>query len=131
MIDLHVHLDGSVRPQTMIELAREQDVVLPAHDVGKLGEYLTRPVDTHNFSEYFARFEAAHSVLQTRRSIRRSMSELVRDMDRQGVLYAEIRLSPQAHTMRGMTQSQVVDAALEGIRMGMEYSKEIKANLVL
>ena len=81
MIDLHVHLDGSVRPQTIIELAREQDLPLPAYNVKRLNDFLTQPVETGNFSEYVSRFDLALTVLQTRRSIRRSVSELVRDMD--------------------------------------------------
>lgn len=131
MIDLHVHLDGSVRPQTMIELAREQDLPLPAYDVRKLSDFLHRQISTENFNEYFTRFDMAVALLQNRRSIRRAVSELVRDMDKQGVLYAEIRLTPSAHTLYGLTQNQVVEAALEGLRQGIEYSQHIKANLIL
>ena len=131
MIDLHVHLDGSVRPQTIIELAREQDLPLPAYNVKRLNDFLTQPVETGNFSEYVSRFDLALTVLQTRRSIRRSVSELVRDMDKQGVLYAEIRLAPQAHTLHGLSQNQVVEAAIEGLKQGMEFSQHIKANLIL
>ena len=81
--------------------------------------------------EYVSRFDLALTVLQTRRSIRRSVSELVRDMDKQGVLYAEIRLAPQAHTLHGLSQNQVVEAASEGLKQGMEFSQHIKANLIL
>lgn len=131
MIDLHVHLDGSVRPQTIIELAREQDLPLPAYNVKRLNDFLTQPVETGNFGEYVSRFELALTVLQNRRSIRRAVSELVRDMDKQGVLYAEIRLAPQAHTLHGLSQNQVVEAAIEGLKQGMEFSQHIKANLIL
>lgn len=131
MIDLHVHLDGSIRPQTLVELAREQDAHLPTYDINKIKDYLVVSADCTNFEDYLKRFDLSLAVLQSRKPIRRVVSELVRDLDRQGVLYAEIRLMPQSHIMRGLTQTQVVEAALEGLKLGMEYSRHIKANLIL
>ena len=66
MIDLHVHLDGSVRPQTIIELAREQDLPLPAYNVKRLNDFLTQPVETGNFSEYVSRFD---EILERKKGI--------------------------------------------------------------
>lgn len=130
MIDLHVHLDGSIRPQTIIELAREQDAWLPTYDVNKIKNYLVVTPDAEDRSSFFRRHDLSQAVLQGRRAIRRVVSELVIDLGRQGVMYAEIRMSPQAHVLRGLTQSQVVEAALEGLERGMEVSRA-KANLVL
>lgn len=130
MIDLHVHLDGSIRPQTIIELAREQDAWLPTYDVNKIKNYLVVTPDAKDRSSFFRRHDLSQAVLQGRRAIRRVVSELVIDLGRQGVMYAEIRMSPQAHVLRGLTQSQVVEAALEGLEQGMEVSRA-KANLVL
>lgn len=131
MIDLHVHLDGSIRPQTLVELAREQDALLPTYDINKLKDYLVVTADCNNLEDYMKRFDLSLAVLQTKKAIRRVVSELVRDLDRQGIIYTEIRLMPQSHIMRGLTQSQVVEAALEGLRHGIEFSRDIKANLIL
>ena len=131
MIDLHVHLDGSIRPQTLVELAREQDAHLPTYDINRIKDYLVVSADCNNIDDYLKRFDLSLAVLQSRKPIRRVVSELVRDLDHQGVIYAEIRLMPQSHILRGMTQKQVVEAALEGLKQGMEYSRHIKANLVL
>ena len=131
MIELHIHLEGSVRPQTLLELAREQDTYLPTWDVTELKEYLRVPNRCTDLSEYLKRFDLAFSVLQERKAIRRVTYELVRDLDNKGVLYAEIRMTPQFHTLRGLTQSQVVEAAIEGLNRGMEDSRRIRANLVL
>lgn len=131
MIDLHVHLDGSIRPQTLIELAREQDAWLPTYDVNKIKNFLVVTPDRKDRASFFRRHDLSQAVLQGRRAIRRVVGELVMDMGRQGVLYAEIRMAPQAHVLRGLTQNQVVEAALEGLYKGMELSRDIKANLVL
>ena len=131
MIDLHVHMDGSIRPQTLIELAREQDAYLPTYDVNKIKKYLVVTPDAKDRSSFFRRHDLSQAVLQGRKAIRRVVSELVIDMERQGVLYAEIRMTPQAHTLRGLTQNQVVEAALEGLNKGMELCRSIRANLVL
>lgn len=131
MIDLHVHMDGSIRPQTLIELAREQDAYLPVYDVNKIKSYLVVTPDAKDRSSFFRRHDLTQAVLQGRRAIRRVVSELVMDMERQGVLYAEIRMTPQAHTLRGLTQNQVVEAALEGLNKGMELCRSIRANLIL
>ena len=91
MIDLHVHLDGSIRPQTIIELAREQDAWLPTYDVNKIKNYLVVTPDAKDRSSFFRRHDLSQAVLQGRRAIRRVVSELVIDLGRQGVMYAEIR----------------------------------------
>ena len=131
MIELHIHLEGSVRPQTLLELAREQGAYIPTYDVEALERYLRVPNCCTDLSEYLKRFDLAFTVLQEKKAIRRAVYELVRDLDAQGVLYAEIRMTPQYHTLRGLSQAQVVEAAIAGIRRGVEDSQRIRANLVL
>ncbi len=131
MIELHIHLEGSVRPQTLLELAREQGAYMPTYDVKALERYLRVPNCCTDLSEYLKRFDLAFTVLQEKKAIRRAVYELVRDLDAQGVLYAEIRMTPQYHTLRGLSQAQVVEAAIAGIRRGVEDSQRIRANLVL
>ncbi len=131
MIELHIHLEGSVRPQTLLELAREQGAYLPTYNVRELERYLRVPNCCTDLSEYLKRFDLAFTVLQEKKAIRRAAYELVRDLDDQGVLYAEIRMTPQYHTLRGLRQSQVVEAALAGIQKGVADSRRIRANLIL
>lgn len=131
MIELHIHLEGSVRPQTLLDLAREQGAYMPTYDVKALESYLRVPNCCTDLSEYLKRFDLAFTVLQEKKAIRRVVYELVRDLDAQGVLYAEIRMTPQYHTLRGLSQSQVVEAAIAGIRRGIEDSSRIRANLIL
>ena len=113
-----------------MKLAREQDAYLPTYDVNKIKKYLVVTPDAKDRSSFFRRHDLSQAVLQGRKAIRRVVSELVIDMERQGVLYAEIRMTPQAHTLRGLTQNQVVEAALEGLNKGMELCRSIRANLV-
>lgn len=131
MIELHIHLEGSVRPRTILELAKEQKVHLPTYDADELADYLRLPNSCNDSSEYLKRFDLAFSVLQDKKAIRRVACELVKDLDAQGILYAEIRMTPQFHTMKGLSQTQVVEAALAGVKKGMEESEAITANLIL
>lgn len=131
MIELHIHLEGSIRPQTLLELALEQGAYLPTYDVKALEHYMRVPNQCEDLSEYLKRFDLAFTVLQEKKAIRRAMYELVTDLDRQGILYAEIRMTPQYHTLRGLSQSQVVEAALSGMRRAVEEGRRIRANLIL
>lgn len=131
MIELHIHLEGSVRAQTLLELAKEQGVHMPASDAESLKHYLRVPNRCTDLTEYLKRFDLAFTVLQEKRAIRRVVYELVRDLDAQGVFYAEIRMTPQYHTLKGLSQEQVVEAALEGMKRGMRDSRQMRANLIL
>lgn len=131
MIELHIHLEGSVRPRTLLELAKEQGAYMPTYDEKALERYLRVPNCCTDLAEYLKRFDLAFTVLQEKKAIRRAVYELVKDLDAQGVLYAEIRMIPQYHTLRGLSQSQVVEAAIAGINRGVEDSRRIRANLIL
>ena len=113
--ELHVHLDGSLRPATLLELAAEQKVALPTTDVGALGRYL-HVSDARNLMDYLARFEITLSVLQTPEALERVAYELVEDGAADGVRYMEIRFSPILCTKRGMPLTEAVEAPLRGMR---------------
>ena len=113
--DLHCHLDGSLRIETMIELAREYGVQLPADDA----EGLTRALrlgDTHeDLTSYLAAFEQTCRVLQTRDALRRVAFEVAEDAAGENVAYLEVRYSPILHTEQGLRLDQVVQAVLDGL----------------
>jgi len=116
MIDLHLHFDGSLLPKTVIELAKEQGIKLPTYELDEIKPYLVVPEDCRNLEEYLACFDLPLMVLQTKEGIRKAMYTLVCSLKEQGMLYVEIRFAPQLHTQKGLTQEEVVAAAVKGMQ---------------
>jgi adenosine deaminase len=92
--ELHVHLDGSIRPETMIDLARERSRPLPAWEPAAL-ERLMVASDTRSLAEYLARFDAILSVLQDEEGLDRVAYELAEDCASENVRYLEVRFCPR------------------------------------
>ena len=113
--DLHVHLDGSLRPATLLELARERDVPLPADDADALAAYM-HVTGARDLVDYLDRFRITLSVMQDEDAIRRIAYELGEDAAAENVRYMEARYSPALNTERGLSLEQVVDASLAGFR---------------
>ena len=130
MIDLHLHFDGSLLPRTVLELAREQGITLPAGEPDELKLFLAAPEDCKSLNEYLEKFDLPLLVLQTKEAIRKGMYTLVSSLKEQGMLYAEIRFAPQLHTRKGLSQEQVVKAAVLGMQEAMAGSF-FKAKLIL
>lgn len=119
--ELHCHLDGSLRPQTMLELARDQRVVMPEDDAEALGDYM-RVDDARNLEEYLARFGHTLSVMQTEEAMERIAYELAEDCAREGIRYLEARYAPVLNVERGLSLAQAVEAPLRGLaRAEREY----------
>lgn len=113
-VELHCHLDGSMRPETMLELAREQNVTLPRSTPDALRAYM-RADNVTNLEDYLARFDATISVLQTADALERAAYELVQDVHADGVRYIEVRNAPRLNTRRGLTDDEVMDATMRGL----------------
>ena len=131
LIELHLHLDGSLRPETVWELAKEQNIKLPANTVDEVRDQMQVPEDCRTLEEYLTRFDLPLLVLQTREALERAAFELTEDLAKEGVTYAEIRFAPQLSIKGGMTQEQAVEAAIEGVKRGMEQYPSIHVGLIL
>ena len=112
--DLHVHLDGSLRPETMIELAREYGVELPENEPAALRDYM-HVQDARNLVDYLARFDVTLSVMQTPESLERVAYELAEDAASEKVRYMEVRYCPALHTRNGLDLGETVEAPLRGL----------------
>ena len=113
--ELHVHLDGSLRATTLLELAGDSGIELPRGDAEALREYM-HVNDARSLVEYLERFEVTLSVMQTSASLERIAFELAEDLAAENVRYAEIRYSPILHTREGLPLTESVDAPLRGLR---------------
>jgi len=110
--DLHVHLDGSMRLSTLLELAQEQNVELPGADEAGLRAAMRLGENTGSLVRYLEAFDITLRVLQTRDAIYRAMLELCADAAAENVRYMEVRYSPMLHTRGGLRLTQIVEAVL-------------------
>lgn len=117
--ELHVHLDGSLRPETMLELAAEYGKPMPASDPAALADYM-HVQDARNLVDYLARFETTLSVMQTADALERIAYELAEDLAKENVRYAEIRYSPILNIREGLPLTETVDAPLRGLKRAEE-----------
>ncbi len=121
---LHDHLDGGLRPQTIIDIAQEIGYdALPTTDASKLGKWFGDACDSGSLVRYLETFEHTIAVMQRREDIVRVARECALDLARDGVVYAEVRGAPELFTRNGLTMSQVVEATLEGYRLGEEEAR--------
>jgi adenosine deaminase len=115
---LHDHLDGGVRPATVIDLAAETGHELPTTDPEELGAWFRTAAYSGSLERYIDTFVHTAGVMQTAEGLRRVAREAVLDLAADGVVYAESRFAPELHTERGLSLEQVVDAVLEGFDEG-------------
>ncbi len=117
-VSLHDHLDGGLRPQTVLELADEIDLDLPADDAKSLEAWFSDHIDGGSLEDYLEKFSVTVGVMQTREGLVRTAKEFVEDLAADGVVYGEVRWAPEQHLTRGLSLDDVVDAVQEGIEAG-------------
>jgi adenosine deaminase len=116
---LHDHLDGGLRPATVIDLAREVGYHgLPTTDVGELARWFTAGAARGNLELYLEGFAHTVAVMQTRDALERVAAECAEDLAADGIVYAEVRFAPELHLAGGLSPAEVVEAVLEGFRRG-------------
>ncbi|MEG1392230.1 MAG: adenosine deaminase [Aurantimicrobium sp.] len=119
-ISLHDHLDGSLRPATIIELAEAEGIELPVLDAEGLGQWFADQSNSGSLVEYLKTFDLTCAVMQTREGLTRVARESVIDLANDGVIYGELRWAPEQHLTKGLTLDQVVEYVQEGIEQGIE-----------
>ncbi|HEU4567609.1 MAG TPA: adenosine deaminase [Marmoricola sp.] len=116
---LHDHLDGGLRPQTVVELADAVGHELPAGDSATLGTWFRESADSGSLERYLETFDHTVGVMQTAKALTRVAREAVEDLAADGVVYAEIRYAPEQHLRQGLTLDEVVAAVRDGFEEGM------------
>ncbi len=119
-VSLHDHLDGGLRPVTIIELGDGIGLDLPADDAVTLGQWFAERSNSGSLVEYLKTFDLTTAVMQTREGLVRVAREFVQDLGADGVVYGEIRWAPEQHLTRGLTLDEAVEAVQEGIEEGID-----------
>ncbi|MEI7893096.1 MAG: adenosine deaminase [Myxococcales bacterium] len=128
--DLHVHLDGSLRIGTILDLAEQQGIELPARDPDGLRAAMHIGESCGSLVDYLKAFDVTLSVMQTEEALRRSAYELGEDAARESVRYMEVRYSPMLHTRRGLKLTSVVEAVLDGLKAAHD-GYGIESNVII
>ncbi len=129
-IDLHLHIDGSARPETVYELARKYRIEPECRrTLEEIRQSMTIPAG--KFDPDFLTFQPPLRVMQTAECLTRITRELIERLEADGLIYAELRFAPQYHLEGGMTQEEAVLAAIAGLQQGLASCKTLKAGLIL
>jgi adenosine deaminase len=128
--DLHVHLDGSLRLNTLLDLAKKQKITLPSSNQDNLTKLVKSGKHCHNLVEYLQGFDITLSVMQEPQALYRIAYELAEDAAEENVWYMEVRFSPILHIQRGLKLTTIVDAVLEGLQEA-ERKFNIKTGIII
>lgn len=127
MIDLHLHLDGSLSKDDFIYLAKKDGIDLTIDFPNNI--YVER--DCKSLEQYLTRFDLPCSLMQSRENISYVVESLVNRLYNMGYIYAEIRFAPLLHTLKGLDEIQVINAAIAGLKKGLAGKTNFDANLIL
>ncbi|MDN3309973.1 adenosine deaminase [Microbacterium oryzae] len=123
-VSLHDHLDGGLRPATIIELAEGTEIGLPASEPEPLGIWFAEQADSGSLVEYLKTFEITVGVMQTREALTRVAREYVEDLAADGVVYGEVRWAPEQHLDGGLSLEEAVEAVQAGIEQGEDAAED-------
>jgi adenosine deaminase len=128
--DLHLHLDGSLRIDTILQLAEKNRVKLPAREWESLREYICCDEKCESLEEYLQGFTVTCSVMQTKEALHRVALELVEDVAAENVRYMEVRYSPILHVEQGLSFEEVNEAVIAGLKEG-EAKFKVKSGVII
>ncbi|KRE77319.1 adenosine deaminase [Arthrobacter sp. Soil763] len=123
-VSLHDHLDGGLRPATIIELAEKVGHTLPSTDPVALGEWFRESADSGSLVRYLETFDHTIAVMQTKEGLFRVAKEFVEDLADDGVVYGEVRWAPEQHLQQGLSLDEVVEAVQAGLEAGVDAVSE-------
>ena len=129
IVDLHLHLDGSLSAKAIIEVAKKENIVLPSFDEEELNKFLRVPENCESLNEYLERFALPNLVLQTEQGLEICTLDLLKRLSEGGLKYVEIRMAPQLSTDKGLTQEKVVEILLKTMKKAENFG--IFSNLIL
>lgn len=127
MIDLHLHLDGSLSKEDFLYLAKKENIDLPSD----FPSCIYVPDDCPSLEDYLKRFELPLSFLQSKENLEYAIKSLVDRLYNLGYIYVEIRFAPQLHLQKGLTQEEVVATVIDGLKKALENKVDFNANLIL
>lgn len=128
---LHDHLDGSLQPETLIDLAAQVGHPLPSTDPKELATWFKEAANSRSLATYLRTFEHTTAVLQTPENLRRVAREHVITLAADGVIYGEVRWAPELHTAGGLTMQEALDAVTEGLMDGMEHIASLGGRILV
>lgn len=129
-IDLHLHIDGSVKPETVADLAYKYHIE-PECKMTLEEIRLSMTIPEGEYDPDFLTFDPALRIMQNKEGCIRVTKELIERLEEEGLIYAELRFAPQYHTRNGMTQEEAVLAMIEGLNQGLDSCTNLKAGLIL
>ncbi|MDS0525980.1 adenosine deaminase [Clostridium sp. SHJSY1] len=129
-IELHCHLDGSVRAETIIDIAKKENIVIPSYETEEIKKCIIAPSECTSLDDYLKAFSLPNLVMQSKESLRRITFELFEDAAKENVKYMEVRFAPVLHTVRGLEIEEIIESVIHGIKEA-EEKYEISGNLIL
>lgn len=122
---LHDHLDGGLRTQTIVELAKQVNHELPTQNASELAKWFKKQATHGSLEKYLETFSHTVALMQSKKNLIRIASECVQDLAHDNVVYAEIRYAPEQHVLSGLTLPEVVEAVWEGFTQGMAIAAAV------
>ena len=129
-VELHCHLDGSIRVDTIIDIAKKENIKLDSYEKCYVEKLVQVPNDCTSLNEYLKRFDLANKVMQKSEHIKRITFELLEDAQKENVKYIEVRFAPLLHVNEGLSIDEIIQSAIDGINEA-EKIYDIKGNLIL
>lgn len=129
IVDLHLHLDGSLSAKAIIKAAKADGITLPSYDETELNKLLMVPENCGSLNEYLERFALPNLVLQTEKGLEICTLDLLNRLAKDGLKYVEIRMAPQLSTNKGLSQEKVVETLLKTMKIAEKSG--IFSNLIL